>query len=220
VTVTVTEPAEGIFEGPFGSVYAYYMRHPALAGLIGRAVWGGDVRPLYESTRWIAEVASGGLIVDAPCGGGIAFRGLSPRQDLRYVAVDLSARMLDLARAEAARRNLRQVEFVRADAVAIPVESGAANLFLSHFGLHCFPDPGAAVKEAARCLRPGGRLEGSMIAAGPRRRQRLLVRPGRGAFGLVGTVDDLRRWLDDAGLIPMRVEESGCFAYFSAKASP
>jgi hypothetical protein len=58
-----------------------------------------------------------------------------------------------------------------------------------------------------------------MIAAGQRRRQRLLVRPGRGAFGLVGTVEDLLRWLDDAGLKPTRVEESGCFAYFSATAS-
>lgn len=220
MTAPVTEPAEGIFEGPFGAIYAYYMGRPALARVIGRLVWGGDVRPLYDSARQIADVPLGGLIMDAPCGGGVAFRGLSPAQDVRYIAVDLSARMLDLARAEAGRRGLGQVEFLQADAAAIPVERGAADLFLSHFGLHCFPEPAAAVAEAARLLRPGGRLEGSMIAAGPRRRQRLLVHPGRGAFGRVGTVGDLRRWLDAAGLTPTRVEESGCFAYFSATASP
>jgi SAM-dependent methyltransferase len=105
---------------------------------------------------------------------------------------------------------------VRADAAAIPIESGTADLFLSHFGLHCLADPEAAVREAARCLRPGGRLEGSMIVRGPRMRQRMLVRPGVGGFGPGGTIADLRRWLDRAGLRRERVEESGCFAYFCA----
>ena len=208
--------AKRIFEGPFARIYAYYMGRPALARLIGRVIWGGDVRPLYDSTRRIAEVPAGGVVVDAPCGGGVAFRGLSPAQDIRYVAVDLAGRMLELAEMEAMRRQLRQIELIRADATAIPVESGTADLFLSHFGLHCFPDPAAAIAEAARCLWPGGRLEGSMIAAGPHRRQRLLVRPGRGAFGSVGTVGDLRRWLADAGLEATGVDESGCFVYFSA----
>jgi SAM-dependent methyltransferase len=211
--------AKRTFEGTFGTIYAYYIGRPALARLIGRVVWGGDVRPLYESVRQIADVPSGGLIVDAPCGGGVAFRGLSPAQDVRYVAVDLAGRMLELARAEAVGMGLPQIGFIRADAADIPVESGTADLFLSHFGLHCFREPAAAVAEAARCLRPEGRLEGSMIAAGPRRRQRLLVRPGRGAFGSVGTLGDLRRWLADAGLEPTRIQESGCFVYFSASRS-
>ena len=166
--------------------------------------------------RRIAAVPAGGLIVDAPCGAGVAFRGLAPEHDVRYVAVDLSQSMLARARATAARRGLDGIEFVRADATAIPIESGAADLFLSHFGLHCFPDPEAAVREAARCLRPGGRLEGGMIVRGPRMRQRMLVRPGVGGFGPGGTVADLSRWLDRAGLREERVEESGCFAYFSA----
>jgi SAM-dependent methyltransferase len=217
VTSAVTEHSQRVFEGPFGAVYAYYMARPALARVIGRVVWGGDVRPLYESVRRIAEVPAGSVIVDAPSGGGVAFRGLSAKQDVRYIAVDLSPRMLERARAEALERGLDQIECVVADASAIPVESGAADLFLSHFGLHCFPEPWVAVTEAARCLRPGGRLEGSMIAAGTSRRQRLLVRPGRGAFGPVGTVADLQRWLDDAGLGTTRVQESGCFVYFSAK---
>ena len=159
---------------------------------------------------------AGGLVVDAPCGAGVAFRGLSPEQDVRYVAVDLSQSMLARAQATAARRGLQGIEFVRADATAIPIESGEADLFLSHFGVHCLPDPEAAVREAARCLRAGGRLEGSMIARGPGLRQRMLVRPGVGGFGPGGTVADLSRWLERAGLRQERLEESGCFAYFSA----
>src|SRR5215204_4468289 len=110
-------------------------------------------------------------------------------------------------------------ELILGDATAIPVGMGSADLFLSHFGLHCFPDPEAAIREVARCLRPGGRLEGSMIVRGPHRRQRLLVQPGRGGFGPGGTVADLRRWLNEANLEADRVEESGCFAYFSATPS-
>ena len=205
-----------LFEGWFGGLYALYMEHEAASRVIGRALWAADVRAYYASMRRIAAVSPGGLIVDAPCGAGVAFRGLSPRQPVRYVAVDLSQSMLDRARIAAKRRRLDTIELVRADATAIPVESGAADLFLSHFGLHCFSDPEAAVEEAARCLRTGGRLEGSMIVRGPRMRQRLLVRPGVGGFGPGGTVADVSRWLDRAGFRQQRLEESGCFAYFSA----
>jgi SAM-dependent methyltransferase len=214
--LSVRERNLDLFDGPFGGVYAFYIEHEAASRVIGRAVWGADVRPFYGSMRRIAGVASGGLIVDAPCGAGVAFRGLGPEHNVLYMAVDLSRSMLARARATAARRGLARIEFVGADATAIPVESGAADLFLSHFGLHCLPDPEAAVREAARCLRPGGHLEGSMIARGPRMRQRMLVRPGVGGFGPGGMVVDLCRWLDRAGLRQERVEESGCFAYFSA----
>jgi SAM-dependent methyltransferase len=203
-----------------GGIYGAYMGQAPISRVIGRIVWGGDTRPLYDSFRRIADVPAGGLIVDVPCGAGVAFRGLAPDQDVRYVAVDLSDRMLARARRVAARAGLDQIEFIRADAASLPVGPGSADLVFSHFGLHCFPDPEAALREAARCMRPGGRLEGSMIASGPSRRQRFLVRPDLGAFGPAGTVTDLRRWLQRAQLDTERVWESGCFAYFSARGRP
>ena len=109
-----------LFEGCFGGLYALYMEHEAASRVIGRALWSADVRPYYASMRRIAAVSRGGLIVDAPCGAGVAFRGLAPEQAVRYVAVDLSQRMLDRARAVAKRRGLDRIELVRADATAIP----------------------------------------------------------------------------------------------------
>jgi SAM-dependent methyltransferase len=204
-----------LFEGPFGRVYSFYMEHEPVSRLIARIVWGANVGPFYASMRVIDEVPPSGVIIDAPCGAGVAFRALRPEQDVRYLAVDLSSAMLRRARRRARKRSLPQIEFIEADAKAVPVPDAGADLFLSYFGLHCFPDPPVAVREIARCLRPGGRVVGGTIVCGPSLRQRLLVRPRRGAFGPVGTADDVAQWLQDAGIRDVTVECQGAFVYFS-----
>jgi SAM-dependent methyltransferase len=92
----------------------------------------------------------------------------------------------------------------------------SVDLFLSYFGLHCVPDPAAAVREAARCLRSGGRLVGATIVRGARPLDRLRVRPGVGAYGPVGSAADLREWLASAGLAKIALDVRGVFAYFEA----
>ena len=103
------------------------------------------------------------MILDVPCGGGVAFRGLRPGQRVRYVAADLSPVMLGRARAEAKRRDLHQIEFTEADVEALPFKDASFDLCVSCTGLHCFPDPAAAVSEIARVLRPGGVLRGTTL---------------------------------------------------------
>jgi SAM-dependent methyltransferase len=205
-----------VFDGALGGVYGFYIEHERLSRLIAAVAWGADIRPFYVSMRAIADVLDGGLIVDAPCGAGVAFRGLRPQQRVRYLALDLSPRMLERARRRAHALGLAQIELVEGDAESVPLEDGSVDLFLSYFGLHCFPDPEAAAAEIARCLRPGGRVVGSLITRGGSLRHRLLVRPGRGGFGPSGTVDDLRRWLGETGFAEAAVQNSGLFAYFNA----
>src|SRR5919109_2739624 len=215
-TTTARERNRGLFDGPFGRIYGFYIERERLSRLIAATVWGGDVRPFYASMRAIADVPEGGVIVDAPCGAGVAFRGLHPRQRVRYLALDLSPAMLDRARRRAQEMNLAQIELVKGDAESIPLEDAGADLFLSYFGLHCLPDPEAGVAEIARCLKPGGRVVGGMITRGDSVRHRLLVHPGRSGWGRGGTVEDLRSWLTEAGHDDVAVRESGLFAYFQA----
>jgi SAM-dependent methyltransferase len=163
-------------------------------------------------------VPDGALVVDAPCGAGVAFSALPAHKRVRYVALDISAGMLGRARRRADELGLHQIELVQADAEHVPIRDGTVDLFLSYWGLHCMPDPARAVAEVARCLKPGGRLVGAMICSGPALRQRLLVRPGRGDFGPVGTPEDLASWIDTAGLESTRLDLSGPFAYFEASA--
>jgi hypothetical protein len=56
---------EDFYASPFGAIYSGYMERPRLSRLIGRAVWGGDSKPYYESMGAIAEVPEGGLIIAA-----------------------------------------------------------------------------------------------------------------------------------------------------------
>jgi SAM-dependent methyltransferase len=206
------------FGGAPGRVYSFYIQRRRLSRVIAAVLWGGTTAPFYEGLAVVRELPAGALAVDAPCGAGVAFAGLAPKQDVRYMALDISEGMLERASRRARKLGLSQVELVRGDLERIPVEDASVDLFLSWWGLHCVPDPEAAVREAARCLKPGGRLVGGMICSGPRLRQRLLVRPDTGLFGPTGTPELLAGWLAGAGLRRDRLRVSGSFAYFEASA--
>ena len=205
------------FDGAFGSTYSYCMDRPWLGRAVGMAFWGGDSKPFYDSLRAIGQLPEGSVVADAPCGAGVAFDALSPRQRVRYLALDLSPFMLERARHRARTIALTQIAFIEGDAERMPLANGSVDLFLSYQGLECMPHPDAAVREIARCLRRDGRLIGYTICHGPSLRQRLFVRKA-GAFGPCGTVDDLARWINSAGLTLTRLEVSGAFAFFEASA--
>ena len=82
------------------------------------------------------------------------------------------------------------------------VSDGEFDLCLCFNGLHCLPDPAAAVREIARCLASGGRLIGDTVVRGAGLRQAMIIGAFRraGLFGSGGTADDLHHWLTDARL--------------------
>jgi SAM-dependent methyltransferase len=208
-----------LFSGPFGAAYSGYIEHERISRLIARVVWASDVSPYYESMDVIGEAPDGSTVVDCPCGAGVALRALRPDQRVRYLGFDLSPAMVRRARARARARGLSQPAFSEAEATALPLADGEADLFLSYFGLHCLDDPPAAVREAGRALGPQGRLVGATIVRGERRLDRLRVQPGHGGFGRIGTTADLRDWLASAGFSRVEVETSGIFAVFSGLVS-
>jgi len=206
------------YASPFGAAFSAYMERPRLSRLIAKLFWGSDVRPYYASMAAVAQVPEGGTVVDCPCGAGPAFRGLEPGRAVRYLAVDLSPSMLRRAQRRADARALSGVEIIQADATTIPLPDDSADLVLSYWGLHCFDDPAAALREAGRILKPGGRLVGStFVLGGSRRRGRLLVKPGRGDFGNPGTAGETVRWLEEAGFPDPTTLASGSMLYFDAR---
>ena len=210
------------FDALGAGVYDFVVEREPLAQVLGRVVWGTDASRLYQRMGVAGSVPDGSAILDVPCGGGVAFRGLRPDQRVRYVAVDLSPGMLRRARREAHRRSLEQIEFVEADVESLPFEDARFDLCLCFNSLHCFPDPAAALREIARCLRPGGRLVGDSAfrGAAPRYDRLIDLYRSRGVFGQVGTLADVERWLGDAGFEELDVVPSGAIAHVTARRRP
>jgi SAM-dependent methyltransferase len=191
-----------------------------LARPLGRVFFGTDVSRLYASAvEAIGEVPDGSSILDIPCGGGVALRGLDPAQRVRYVAADIAPAMLERTAHEAAARGLDQVELLEADIEALPFADGEFELCVTFTGLHCVPHPRVAVMELIRCTAPGGSLVGSWLATDTGTLYEPVRLLGRAA-GLLGPscgVGELRDWLAGEGLSEIVVGTSGALAYFSAR---
>ena len=147
----------------------------------------------------------------------MALRGLRSGQQVTYVAADIApemlARTMDAARARGVDH---LVSPTRADAGALGFDDASYDLVVSLTGLHCFPDPEAAVAEMGRVLRPGGVVVGSTLLLDTGVRFEPLRRIGRAA-GLLGpmcTSDELVQWLTRAGVGSVTLEVSGALGYF------
>jgi SAM-dependent methyltransferase len=200
--------------GPFGAVYDFYIERPWLARLVLGAMWGVDPRPFYRSLSQVAELPDGATVLDVPCGGGVALRGLRAGQSVRWFGVDIEPAMLDRARRRAAKHPDAEVRLIEGDMYRLALDAGTVDLCLSYGGLHCIQRPQAALSEMARCLRPRGRLLGSTFLAHGSRRQRLLL--GNDDFGSTGSARDLRDWLHGAGLTEVSIDRDDGLAVFSA----
>lgn len=200
------------------AVYDSVIEKQALAVPLSRAIFGTDLRKVYAAMNVVAEAPNGTAILDVPCGGGVTMRRLRRDQHLRYVAADISPVMLDRARKVVAECGVT-AEFVDADIEHLPFADREFDLIVCFNGLHCLPDPGAAIGEMARCLRPGGRLISSFVSRGAVRRADAYASALRaaGVFGPSGTKADARNWLSSAGLVVEKFESSGAFVLFETR---
>ena len=80
------------------------------------------------------------------------------------IGVDRSGAMLGRARQR--RSFLAPFELARADAAALPVADACVDLAVSSFALHWAGDPGPALAEVARVLRPTGNLHFATLGPG------------------------------------------------------
>lgn len=106
-----------------------------------------------------AAIGSRERVLDVGCGTGqttllAALRAVAGR----VTGIDLSAAMLDRARAAAASKGLTHVEFIQGDAQVYPLLSDGYDVAISRSGVSLFADPVAAFTNLARALRPSGRL--------------------------------------------------------------
>jgi ubiquinone/menaquinone biosynthesis C-methylase UbiE len=206
----------------WASFYDWTVEHPTAGGVIWKAGIGSDLGKLYAAAAEIGRQPAGSSILDIPCGGGVALRGLRPGQDVRYVAADISPTMLERTMEAARRRGVAdQVDPQVADVGALPFGDGEFDLVVSFTGLHCFPDPHLAVREMARVTHPGGVITGSALL-NPESiswgglRTVPIRRIGRlsGLLGPSATQTEVVAWLTEAGFTEVTLEMSGEIGYF------
>jgi SAM-dependent methyltransferase len=109
----------------------------------------------------IAEIHAGERVVDVGCGAGtdslIAAKMVSPTG--KVIGVDMTPAMLAKARRSATEAQLSNVEFLEGYSESLPVPDGWADVIVSNGVLNLMPDKVLALKEMARVLKPGGRLQ-------------------------------------------------------------
>lgn len=99
------------------------------------------------------EPKPGDIVLDLAGGTGDMAAALSDRV-ARIVSSDLSPVMVEAAR----RRGIANTDHRVLDMQALGLEDGSADAVVCRFGYMLVPDPGLALQETRRVLRPGGRL--------------------------------------------------------------
>ncbi len=117
-----------------------------------RAEWYGRG---FGEAALVSLLPPGWTVADLGCGTGALSAALAPAV-ARVVGVDRSGDMLRAARRRTA--GLDNVELRRGSLEALPLDDAACDAALLVLALGWVDDPPRAVSEAARILRPGGRL--------------------------------------------------------------
>lgn len=128
---------------PVAAAYAASAVHaggPDLAALVAAAAPQGRERAL-----------------DMGCGAGHTALALA-QHVAAVTAVDLSDAMLAQGRRLADERGLANITFLRGDVERLELPDAAFDIVTSRYSAHHYPRPLAALREAARVLRPGGAL--------------------------------------------------------------
>jgi ArsR family transcriptional regulator len=96
-------------------------------------------------------------IADLGSGDGSFALLLAARAE-QVIAIDSSEKMLEVSRDQAVRHGVKNVEFRLGDMEEVPIGSDSVDLVFFSQSLHHALHPEQALREAARILRPGGRL--------------------------------------------------------------
>lgn len=160
----------------------------------------GDMERHYSPGRtWEAlarsalPLLSPGKVLDIASGDGVLAELLAPHAQ-EYICIDASARVV--AAASDRLRRFGHVEVREGDMHALPFEDGHFDLVVLMHALTYASRPAVAVAEAARVLRPGGRLLLSSLA---RHEHRAAVE-AYGHVNLGFSDKDLRKFIEKAGL--------------------
>ncbi len=175
----------------------------AAAYFARNAAGWNEIRSLYVDEREvegaILEAAGEGpfrRLIDLGTGAGRMLTLLGPKA-ASAVGLDLSQNMLNIARVHVGEHALQGCELRHGDIYATGLAPKSGDLVVIHRVLHYLADPGAALAEAARLLKSGGRL--LIVDFAPHQLEHLRVHHQHRRLGF--SDEEIARWAEAAGLI-------------------
>lgn len=183
-----------------------------------RARYNAIVGAFNDDLFRVAAIAAGDHVLDVGCGTGhVTLLAARRAGHGHVVGIDLSAPMLERARADAAAQDLTTVRFIQGDAQVHPFPDAGFDVAISRGGVMFFEDAVAAFGNIRRGLRPGGRLAflgpqgggpDSDYARATAALKPLMRAPSPASRGMGSLVDParIRQVLEAAGFDRIRVE--------------
>jgi ubiquinone/menaquinone biosynthesis C-methylase UbiE/DNA-binding transcriptional ArsR family regulator len=147
----------------------------------------------------IGLIPANWTVADLGCGTGLLVAGLAPHVQ-RVIGVDASEEMLDAARSRLS--GVANVDLRRGSLESLPIEPASVDAATMMLVLHHLPSPAAAIGEAARILRPGGRL--LIVDMTPHDHEEYRQQMGHVWLGF--SEDQIERLLTQSGLSAPRVQ--------------
>jgi ubiquinone/menaquinone biosynthesis C-methylase UbiE len=141
-----------LFDTPGWNRFRYSLYAPIYDQWVGRAgVFTRGRRRAHE----LAALQPGETVLLGAAGTGLDLP-LLPR-GVRVIAGDIAPAMVRRLRARAESLGL-DARVAEMDAARLPLPDASVDCVLLHLALAVVPDPVATIREAARVLRPGGRV--------------------------------------------------------------
>lgn len=160
----------------------------------------------------VAELREGETVLDLGSGGGIdvllSAKRVGPAG--RAHGLDMTDEMLALARENARKAGVENVEFHKGYIEQIPLADASVDVVISNCVINLSHDKARVLREVARVLRPGGRFAVSDVIAdeGMDEATRADMQAYTGCIAGALTEREFRRTLDDAGLTEIEISQT------------
>jgi arsenite methyltransferase len=160
----------------------------------------------------VADLQEGETVLDLGSGAGadvlISARRVGPTG--RAIGLDMTREMLELARAGAREAGVDNAEFVEGYIEEMPLPDRSVDVVISNCVINLSADKRRVIREAARVLRPGGRVAVTDVIADPELddRTRADMQQWTGCIAGALTRAEFEQALAEAGFEAIEVRET------------